>query len=616
MQTSNFAWIIAAVMAVVAIFSWVYNLNTENVTSPTETVITEPDENTAELALRITELTDEMNNLSQAHDGLIKENTALRTLNENLKSESEQASDRVAELTTQLEQAESESDAAKVKLDEVLSQAQKRVTESVVAETEVETADESEPTAETVEITEVSSSGPKLEEALKQIRQLESENSDLNSKVLTLSANVANAKERIDVLLSDESEPNEKFQSLMANLETADLQIVKLQAENAALNEKVQTLTADPESAAAQIEQLESENAALNGKVQTFTADPDSTPAQIAKLESENSDLNVKLQALTVIQEVTSEKASSLESENLDLNAKIQDLMAQLEAAITKSNSFQSENSNLNDDVQDLTDDLEKINARASKLQTANQSIHAENLSLGSKLGTAQMRVDVLTTENVSLNDKLQNLTGALNQANANLADANADIRYLSTRLRYASKHLRRIRKDIRMSEFESEQLVMLQEQLASSLGSEIEAKQTQIKKLLSDYSAITLESDVVFESGSVELNQHGEAALRNVSEQLRNYPNRIVSIEGHTDNETISARLAQFYPSNWELSSARASEAANFLVGLGIAEERFRVVGHGPMRPIASNDSEQGRAANRRIEIRLVPELAEKDVN
>ena len=288
--------------------------------------------------------------------------------------------------------------------------------------------------------------------------------------------------------------------------------------------------------------------------------------------------------------------------------------MAELETAIIMSTSLQSENSDLNARNQDLMAELETGSAQTSELQTSNQNMLAENLSLESKLEAIQTRVDELSTKNNSLDSEVQNLNIALNQANDNLADANADIKYLSTRLRYASKHLRRIRKDIRVSESESEQLVILQEELTSSLDNEIEAKQTQIEKLLSDYSVITLKSDVVYESGSVELNQHGEAALRSVTEQLRNYPERIISIEGHTDNKKISARLAQYYPSNWELSAARASEAANFIVSLGIAEERLRVVGYGPMRPIASNDSEQGRAANRRIEIRLVPELTEKD--
>ena len=88
------------------------------------------------------------------------------------------------------------------------------------------------------------------------------------------------------------------------------------------------------------------------------------------------------------------------------------------------------------------------------------------------------------------------------------------------------------------------------------------------------------------------------------------------MSIEGHTDNKLIAGNLARFYPTNWELSAARAAAAANFLTQQGVPEDKLRIVGFGALQPIASNNTEEGRASNRRIEIRLAPKLSEAETN
>ena len=85
--------------------------------------------------------------------------------------------------------------------------------------------------------------------------------------------------------------------------------------------------------------------------------------------------------------------------------------------------------------------------------------------------------------------------------------------------------------------------------------------------------------------------------------------PDRIISLEGHTDNIPIAESRQAYFPSNWELSAARAASAAKYLESLGVEPRRLRITGYGPNQPVANNDSEEGRRANRRLEVRLAPE-------
>ncbi len=133
---------------------------------------------------------------------------------------------------------------------------------------------------------------------------------------------------------------------------------------------------------------------------------------------------------------------------------------------------------------------------------------------------------------------------------------------------------------------------------------------------LVSKFSVIRLESDVIFDSGSAKLSTQGLETLRDIAHKYQDYPDRIMSIEGHTDNKLIAGNLARIYPTNWELSAARAAAATHFLTQQGVPEDKLRIVGFGALQPIASNDTEEGRAANRRIEIRLAPKLSEAETN
>ena len=117
----------------------------------------------------------------------------------------------------------------------------------------------------------------------------------------------------------------------------------------------------------------------------------------------------------------------------------------------------------------------------------------------------------------------------------------------------------------------------------------------------------IDLPYDVLFKTGSANLNTEGQQAMMQIGEVLSQFSDRRFQVEGHTDNVPIkSAR----YPSNWELSTARALAVLHLQTEMGVAPENISAAGFGEFRPKADNKTEEGRRLNRRSEIVMLPNL------
>ena len=106
-----------------------------------------------------------------------------------------------------------------------------------------------------------------------------------------------------------------------------------------------------------------------------------------------------------------------------------------------------------------------------------------------------------------------------------------------------------------------------------------------------------------MFDSGEADLRPAGSAVLRKVAGILEAHPNLKIHVIGHTDNVPIRASARGRFPSNWELSTARATAAVRFLTEVaGVDPQRLGAVGYGEFRPVADNSTPEGRALNRRI--------------
>lgn len=119
----------------------------------------------------------------------------------------------------------------------------------------------------------------------------------------------------------------------------------------------------------------------------------------------------------------------------------------------------------------------------------------------------------------------------------------------------------------------------------------------------------VDLIDQIVFDSGEAELNDKGKAVLRKVGETLAKLPDKVIQVSGHTDGFKISGKLARQFPTNWELSTARATNVVRYLQDeIEVPGDRLVAAGLAEFRPIAGNATKAGRSRNRRIEVRLLP--------
>ena len=141
---------------------------------------------------------------------------------------------------------------------------------------------------------------------------------------------------------------------------------------------------------------------------------------------------------------------------------------------------------------------------------------------------------------------------------------------------------------------------------LKNRIQQELNESRVEILLLKNQMTVIKLTSEVLFSSGSAQIKPAGQKVLSIIAESLNAYPDRAVSVEGHTDNLPI--RNAR-YQSNWELSAARGLAAVKFFEqNADVDPGRLKIVGYGQHHPVSSNKTAEGRKRNRRIEIRIMP--------
>jgi len=143
---------------------------------------------------------------------------------------------------------------------------------------------------------------------------------------------------------------------------------------------------------------------------------------------------------------------------------------------------------------------------------------------------------------------------------------------------------------------------------LEQKFGQEINDKQIKLQ-MMEKGLVITVVGDLIFDSGKAKIRSEAYPLLDKVSAVLKdNMAQFSVGIEGHTDNTPIKH---SGWKSNWELSTARALSVVHYLVSdQGISPERLSAIGYGEYRPVATNDTKDGRKQNRRVEIVILPNV------
>ena len=228
------------------------------------------------------------------------------------------------------------------------------------------------------------------------------------------------------------------------------------------------------------------------------------------------------------------------------------------------SGTFKKMEAAKNDEIATLQKnkaDLEKQKGDLEKLKT---SLEKDNAGL-------KQQIDSLTQQNASM----QKEVGSLSQEKAALVAANQQ----------------------RQQQYES---------LVQGLSKEVEKGQLQVKQYKNMLS-VDLAEQIFFDSGKATLKKEGKDVLKKVGEALKGYENKVIRVVGHTDNVKVAKSLQATFPTNWELSVARATNVVRYLQEVGIPPERMVPSGRGEYDPVAPNDTPEGRQKNRRIEIMLL---------
>lgn len=138
---------------------------------------------------------------------------------------------------------------------------------------------------------------------------------------------------------------------------------------------------------------------------------------------------------------------------------------------------------------------------------------------------------------------------------------------------------------------------------LVRNLTDEVKKGELQVRQY-KDMLTVDVAEQLFFDSGRADLKDTGKAVLKKVGEALKGYEDKVIRVVGHTDNVPIKTKV---FPSNWELSVARATTVVRYLQEVGIPPERMVASGRAEYQPVAENDTAEGRKKNRRIEITLI---------
>ena len=307
----------------------------------------------------------------------------------------------------------------------------------------------------------------------------------------------------------------------------------------------------------------------------------------------------------------------SLTGKNTALD-NLRDKLQSLELNIKDSSE---KNKNLSNLLFELNEELEKlkldkqeieINLKEENIKNKNLTLNITDLEnkivkLVDQLGLEKLK----TTKQKTINSDL-NLT---------INDLNKNIISLNNELQAVQRSLEQTDKDNKEKELEISNLGnKLNEALKEKVG-ELEGYRSEffgkLKKIIGEEKEINivgdrfvLQSEVFFQSGSAKIGNDGIQKVEEITEILISITNKIpkninwlIQVEGHTDNIPISTEQ---YPSNWELSTARAIAVAKIMMKNGVPSDKINVAGYGEHKPLLENNNSTNREKNRRIELKL----------
>ena len=252
-----------------------------------------------------------------------------------------------------------------------------------------------------------------------------------------------------------------------------------------------------------------------------------------------------------------------------------------------------------------LSRDVSQLSADTSQLRQEKKSLQDQLSALNARLVEVLQQNSKLQRNLLAAGAEQERKEGDLSRHQEQLADMQQSNEQLLITVKELQQQVEKekIAREARLAKVKN-----TYDQLVAALEEELKRGELTISNLEGQLS-VNLQNKILFDSGKTEIKKEGLKVLQSLGDVLNNFPEKSLQIEGHTDNVGISSRLRERFPSNWELSTARATSVVHFLQDTtGLPGERLVAAGYSEYQPLAGNDTAEGRAQNRRIQILLVP--------
>ena len=240
--------------------------------------------------------------------------------------------------------------------------------------------------------------------------------------------------------------------------------------------------------------------------------------------------------------------------------------------------------------------------------QNENRELTANYQNTKEELAVSKARVASLEEQLAQQKKNVAALQNALDKSLVNANANNINISKLVDQINESNQYIRHL---VEVKSKSDSLNMVLTNNLTRSLSRE-EMKEVDIK-VLKGVVYISLADNMLYKSGSYEINDRAEETLRKIAKIIMDYKDYDVLIEGNTDNVPVNTKSAAMknIRNNWDLSALRASSVVQYLQErFGVAPKRLTAGGRGEYNPVASNDTELGKQRNRRTQIIITPKL------
>lgn len=245
-------------------------------------------------------------------------------------------------------------------------------------------------------------------------------------------------------------------------------------------------------------------------------------------------------------------------------------------------------------------EEADTLSKELTALQKTYQKLTLENAALKTKFNRLTEDAAVLSDDKKQLEGILRAKSDVLSKNISELRQQVAELKVENERLNSDVAALQKAKEE-KVKEVSS-----TYEKLLANMKNEISQGQVTISELKGKLT-VNMEAAILFDSGRADVKPEGLEILGKMVDTLKHVNDKAIRIEGHTDNVQITGALTRVFPTNWELSAARAINVTKYLQQQGIDPLNMSAAAFAEYKPVADNSTKEGRAKNRRIEITLV---------